>query len=155
MRLRNTCIGLGLILAGTVTLWARPRAARLQASDNLPVIRLVGHPEAAPEFKLEGLDGKPVTLEAARGKVVLLNFWATWCGPCRAETPDLIALQSRYKDVLNHRPGGGRGRPGGRKGVCREVRDQLPRGHCQRRSARALRRNHRAADILFAGHGRA
>ena len=65
-----------------------------------PVIRFVRNPDQAPDFKLDDLDGKPLSLAAAHGKVILLNFWATWCGPCRAEIPDLIELQKKYGDTL-------------------------------------------------------
>jgi thiol-disulfide isomerase/thioredoxin len=70
------------------------------AQDGQPIIRFVRNPDAAPDFKLTGLDGKPVTLADSKGKVILLNFWATWCGPCRAEIPDLVELQNKYKDRL-------------------------------------------------------
>jgi len=66
----------------------------------LPVIRFVRDPDPAPEIRLKDFMGKELTLESSRGKVVLLNFWATWCGPCREEIPELVALQNRYKDRL-------------------------------------------------------
>lgn len=53
------------------------------------------HPFAA-DFSLTSLDGNTISLKDYRGKVVLLNFWATWCGPCRQEIPGLEDLQSRY-----------------------------------------------------------
>ena len=69
-------------------------------ADSGPVIRFVRNPDQAPDFKLDDLDGKPLTLAASHGKVILLNFWATWCGPCRAEIPDLIELQKKYGENL-------------------------------------------------------
>lgn len=55
---------------------------------------------AAPEFKLKSVDGKDVRLSDFKGKVVVLDFWATWCGPCRMGIPDLVALQNEYKGNL-------------------------------------------------------
>lgn len=50
----------------------------------------------APDFTLEALDGKSVKLSDLRGKAVLLNFWATWCGPCKIEMPWFVELQNQY-----------------------------------------------------------
>jgi len=50
----------------------------------------------APDFSLESLDGSSVRLSDLRGKAVLLNFWATWCGPCKIEMPWFVDLQKQY-----------------------------------------------------------
>src|SRR5579864_917714 len=51
----------------------------------------------APVFELRSPSGDPLSLAAERGHVVVVNFFATWCPPCRAETPDLIAVEARYR----------------------------------------------------------
>ena len=52
---------------------------------------------SAPDFSRTDLDHKPVKLAAFRGKVVLLNFWATWCAPCLEEMPRLVEFQQKYQ----------------------------------------------------------
>lgn len=54
--------------------------------------------KAAPDFTLEAVDGSHVTLSALKGKVVLLNLWATWCPPCVRETPRLVRVYDKYRD---------------------------------------------------------
>jgi len=51
----------------------------------------------APDFALRSLSGQQLALDALRGRIVVLNFFATWCPPCRAETPDLVALDRKYR----------------------------------------------------------
>lgn len=53
---------------------------------------------AAPDFRLETLDGKSVRLSDLQGKTVLINFWATWCLPCRQEMPEIVKAYSKYHD---------------------------------------------------------
>ena len=52
----------------------------------------------APNFCLEGLNGRKVELKTFKGKVIFINFWATWCGPCKEEMPSMEALYQQYKE---------------------------------------------------------
>lgn len=52
----------------------------------------------APDFTLRSLNGDSVSLKKYRGKIVLLDFWATWCAPCRLSIPELVELQKKYRD---------------------------------------------------------
>lgn len=72
-----------------VPVFALPPGATVQLiADRSPVDPLVMH----------DLSGTPWSMDELRGQVVLVNFWATWCGPCRIEIPDLMKIQSRYGD---------------------------------------------------------
>lgn len=73
-------------------------AFMLYASSKAPHSGLVGGggAQAAPDFRLKDIDGNTVRLSDLRGKAVVLNFWATWCPPCKEEIPWFIDLQNKY-----------------------------------------------------------
>jgi len=84
-----------LLLPQQVNAQVSPEAARLL---NTARIQVFNQPSNSHDFTLPLLSGGNATLSSFRGNVVILNFWATWCPPCRAEMPSMEALYVRYKD---------------------------------------------------------
>ncbi len=81
---------------GTATVTPQAQAPKATAPDGAPIGAFVRKPkpEALPNVTFQDGNGQPVALESFRGKVVLLNLWATWCVPCRKEMPALDRLQA-------------------------------------------------------------
>ena len=107
MRKHGMSLRMGLGVCALTGLWlglmpldAEAQLQTEQQQQQQVVIQFVRDPDPAPDLKAKDLDGKELSLDAYKGKVVLLNFWATWCGPCRAEIPSLIRIQEAYKDRL-------------------------------------------------------
>src|SRR5512146_916945 len=94
---RNAIVILVVVLAVAAMLIGGQYLARKGERSGAPIT--AGGPKPgtlAPDFTLQSLDGKTVRLSDFRGKAVLLNFWATWCEPCKLEMPWFVELQKQY-----------------------------------------------------------
>src|SRR5271157_2299045 len=93
--MKKILIIVATVLALIIVTYYADKATRLKGQTvSIPPTSLIDKPE--PDLKLKDLDGKDVSLADYKGKVVFLNFWATWCDPCRVEIPWLIDMQAKY-----------------------------------------------------------
>jgi thiol-disulfide isomerase/thioredoxin len=96
-RSRRACRGLAALAVGLWALGALPVEAASHFANSLG-LQMAKEPVEAPAFTLRDLAGKKVALEEYRGKLVFLNFFATWCAPCRQEMPAMERLYRSYRD---------------------------------------------------------
>jgi peroxiredoxin len=96
---RHALLALLIFAVVLLSLWTTTRTSSLAKTTPRATSVKIGFQigNFAPDFELRSLDGQSVRLSSLRGKPVLLNFWATWCAPCRVEMPWLVQLDQQYK----------------------------------------------------------
>jgi thiol-disulfide isomerase/thioredoxin len=93
--MKKTILILAIVIAATVVVYVADKATRVHTNAAMrPVMMKAGEP--APDISVKDLEDRQVTLADYKGKVLLVNFWATWCDPCREEIPWLIEMQDKY-----------------------------------------------------------
>ena len=108
---RATWLAMGAVAVALGLIWLAPGIGDVHPEDTAgdgSIVEYPGEPDdhkatgkpAPLHFTLKDMNGADVQLASFKGKVILLNFWATWCGPCKAEIPSLVELQTQYGDDL-------------------------------------------------------
>lgn len=107
MRLRRNIFIILIVCFGTLSFHAQEKKSRkkkakkevvTEVSANAGVVEGLNLGNKAPEIDMMDPAGQPVKLSSLKGKVVLIDFWASWCRPCRIENPKIVALQEKYKE---------------------------------------------------------
>jgi cytochrome c biogenesis protein CcmG/thiol:disulfide interchange protein DsbE len=94
--LKKSLLVILAVVAVIAATYLADRTTRQPRKGVVKVATASSAPVPAPEVTLKDLDGKELSLAQYKGKVVLINFWATWCGPCLVEIPWLIEMQQKY-----------------------------------------------------------
>ena len=108
---RSTWLAMGAVAMALGLIWLAPGIGDVHQEETAAngAVEYPGEPDDAKaagklaplHFTLKNMDGADVQLASFKGKVILVNFWATWCGPCKAEIPSLVELQEQYgKDLV-------------------------------------------------------
>ena len=90
-------IGIGLAFITLYGFFDKDTPSVIAATQKPKATQTKSDLQTAPDFALKDLDGKELKLSDYKGKVVVLDFWATWCYPCRLEIPHLVALQKKFE----------------------------------------------------------